>query len=251
MKPVQLETLKTIPLFKDLPQSVMQTLAQTVKLGRFQEGQRIGQVGEQLNYLLAIVSGLVQSQQHHPERKALISSDHGPGSLIGLLSAIDGQPLSSTLVAKTPAEILLVPMKTVRDVLLKCPPVVTYLLTQMAGIIRKYEDERRMLTLPNAYQRIYFHILTLAQPDASGLPQAKLPNQNEIATLVNTSRETVSRAVQQLVKQGIIAKQGHRIQLVRPELLKRLVESNATTANSSGARTVNAQSSPRGDRATL
>ena len=226
MNHTRLQTLKNIPLFRDLPRSVMETLAQTVKLGTFQQGQRIGQAGEKLNYLLAITSGVVQSQQHHPERKALSSSDHGPGSIIGWLSAIDDQPLFTTLVAKTPVEILLVPMKTVRDLLLHCQPVLTYLVTHMATIIRKNENERRMLTLPNAYQRIYFHILNLAQPDASGLPRAKLPKQEEIATHVNTSRETVSRAVQQLVKRGIIAKNGHQIQLIEPALLKALVDTS-------------------------
>lgn len=218
------ERLGLFHWFNELPNAVKNELIAVSSIAHFEMGQIIGRAGEQLNYLLAISDGVVQNTQLNNERKLVVTSDHGRGSLIGWLSAIDQKPLLGTLVAKTRVEMLLIPMVIARSNLLNCQVIVNGLLVQMATLIRKHEEERRILMLPNAFQRIYLHILNLSQsmnPETEGI---RLPKQDEIAVQVNTSRETVSRAIQQLLKQGIITKQGHRIQLQHPDQLKKLAE---------------------------
>lgn len=224
MKAQLTEKISIFPWFKELSPSVRDELIKVARIARFQPGQVIGRAGDQLNYLLAVIDGVVQNVQQNQEQKILLASDHGSGSIIGWLTAIDQKPLVGSLIAKTAAEILLIPMATVRAQLLNSQPVVTRLLSQMSALIRKHEEERRILMLPNAFQRIYLHILNLAQSVPAPTQEIRLPNQGEIAVHVNTSRETVSRAIQQLLKQGVITKQGHRIQLQQPEILKRLAE---------------------------
>lgn len=219
------EKISLFPWFRSLPNAKTQELLDVIQVVTFQPGQIIGRAGEQLNYLLAITEGIVQSTQLSNEKKLIATSDHGPSAIIGWLSAIDQKPLATTLIAKTVAEVLLIPMATVRSKLLNCQPIVDGLLAQMANLIRKHEDERRVLMLPNAFQRIYLHILNLTQSPTAKTEEVRLPKQDEIAVHVNTSRETVSRAIQQLIKQGIITKQGHRIQLQQPDQLKKLAES--------------------------
>jgi DNA-binding GntR family transcriptional regulator len=51
---------------------------------------------------------------------------------------------------------------------------------------------------------------------------ASLPNQKEIASMVNTSRETVSRALQVLIKSGALAKSGHQIVVNKQDLMDKL-----------------------------
>ena len=225
MKTGLAEKISLFPWFGELSKPSTEMLLDAIQVAKFQPGQIIGRTGEQLNYLLAITEGIVQSAQLSNEQKLLSASDHGPGCLIGWLSAIDQKPLASTLIAKTRTEVLLIPMATVRSTLLNCQPIVDGLLAQMANLIRKHEDERRVLMLPNAFQRIYLHILNLTQSPTAKTEEVRLPKQDEIAVHVNTSRETVSRAIQQLIKQGIITKQGHRIQLQQPDQLKKLAES--------------------------
>ena len=50
----------------------------------------------------------------------------------------------------------------------------------------------------------------------------QLPNQREIASIVNTSRETVSRALQLLIKGGVLGKAGHKLVVHKAELLEKL-----------------------------
>jgi DNA-binding GntR family transcriptional regulator len=53
-----------------------------------------------------------------------------------------------------------------------------------------------------------------------------LPTHQDIANMVNTSRETVTRALLTLVQQGIVQKDSHRLIIVDPEALKKLVQAN-------------------------
>ena len=62
--------------------------------------------------------------------------------------------------------------------------------------------------------------------------ELRLPKQHEIATFVNTSRETVSRAVQLLVKHGVISKDGRSIKVKKIDLLKEAAETGAEALES-------------------
>ena len=50
--------------------------------------------------------------------------------------------------------------------------------------------------------------------------------------MVNTSRETVSRALQMLVKNGILIKHGHRFVVQHTDQLKQLAASGAVAPGS-------------------
>jgi len=49
-----------------------------------------------------------------------------------------------------------------------------------------------------------------------------VPRQQDIAAMVNTSRETVSRALQLLIKNGVLTKSGHQLHIQQSEALKKL-----------------------------
>ena len=51
-----------------------------------------------------------------------------------------------------------------------------------------------------------------------------LPTHQDIANMINTSRETVTRALLTLVQQGIVQKDAHRLLHQDPEALKKLVQ---------------------------
>ena len=102
---------------------------------------------------------------------------------------------------------------------------------QLAADVRRNTEQRQLLTLPNAFQRIFVQIIHLAEqsPDKT---ITNLPKQHEIAAMVNTSRETVSRALQMLVKNGILIKQGHRFVVQHADQLKQLAATGAVAPGS-------------------
>ena len=52
-----------------------------------------------------------------------------------------------------------------------------------------------------------------------------LPTHQDIANMINTSRETVTRTLLTLVQQGIVKKGTHKLIIVDPAALQKLVQS--------------------------
>jgi CRP/FNR family cyclic AMP-dependent transcriptional regulator len=51
-----------------------------------------------------------------------------------------------------------------------------------------------------------------------------LPTHQDIANMINTSRETVTRALLTLLQQGIVQKDGNRLLILAPDRLQKLIQ---------------------------
>ena len=81
-----------------------------------------------------------------------------------------------------------------------------------------------MLSLPNAFHRIFVQLNLLTKTASEQRSGNIIPRQQDLANMVNTSRETVSRALQALIKHGVLTKSGHQIQIIQSELLHQLAQ---------------------------
>jgi DNA-binding GntR family transcriptional regulator len=65
----------------------------------------------------------------------------------------------------------------------------------------------------------------MKKTDAGGTDVVEnLPTHQDIANMINTSRETVTRALLALAQRGIVRKDSNRLVIVDPEGLKKLVQ---------------------------
>jgi len=209
--PVDLSLIKSIPLFSGLSDQDAKSLSQEGQLRQFEPGRTIAAHNSQLNYLIIVVSGLVQASIINAEGQVISLQLLGVGESIGWLSIIDGQNLSKNYTAAQHSTVLLIALPTARSLLLTRPHITQQIFKLLAQTARQADKERVIQNLPNAFQRIYAHIAHLAQSKQHLPEQTALPKQHEIAVIANTSRETVSRALQALINHGIVTKQGHKI----------------------------------------
>ena len=52
----------------------------------------------------------------------------------------------------------------------------------------------------------------------------RMVSAQDIANMINTSRETVTRALTALAQQGIVQKDSHRLIILKPDALQKLVQ---------------------------
>jgi predicted transcriptional regulator len=64
----------------------------------------------------------------------------------------------------------------------------------------------------------------MQKKNPDGTVVENLPTHQDIANMINTSRETVTRALLTLVQQGIVQKEPHRLVIKNPEALQKLVQ---------------------------
>lgn len=219
--PITPETLKRIPFFEGLPTGRLEPFLGYFELKSFVAGQRIFKLGDRPNFLAFVISGSLQVQEFASDGRLVGVAPIIAGGAAGWLPMIDGEAFDCDIITAEETVLCLAPNQLLKRLVLENPLLSERLIAQMATALRRITQDKLGLTLPNAYHRVYVQIHKLVRKSDTPTTMA-LPKQHEIAYMANTSRETVSRALQQLIRSGILAKTGHAITIMKPEELAKL-----------------------------
>lgn len=214
--------LNDIPFLNGLPENDLRELSSVAITKSLEPGQLLIKSGETPAYLMFVLEGRLQSHETSNDGRVIGLGSFNPGDAIGWLTLIDGLPIHANINALSSTTLLLIPMSVAQRLVLTRPLIIERLLKLFAAYIRQSMSEKSMLSLPNAFHRVFVLVNQLSADTPSGQPLDQLPKQHELANIVNTSRETVSRALQQLVKAGILGKVGHQIVIKEADTLKKL-----------------------------
>lgn len=219
---VSIDLIKQFPFFGGLPDLDLQMVAQNTQLGAAKQGQEILARGAVVSFLTFVVSGRIQSTEIADDGRVIGITILVPGDIIGCLTLVDGQPGTNSLRTLEDSQLLLLPMQIARNLLATQPLIAQRVMHLLSQAVRNSIRERSMLSLPNAFHRIFVQLNTLVNNQSAQRQLHQVPRQQDIAAMVNTSRETVSRALQLLIKSGILTKQGHQLHIQQSDALKKL-----------------------------
>ncbi|APB98164.1 Crp/Fnr family transcriptional regulator [Polynucleobacter asymbioticus] len=219
---VAVDLIKQFPLFQGLADIDLQTIAQNTQLGAAKQGQEILSRGAIVSYLTFIINGRIQASEIADDNRIIAVNLLGPGDVIGCLTLVDNLPSSVSLQTIEDSQLMLVPMSLARQLLKNEPLIAERILILMAQSLRYAIKERAMLSLPNAFHRIFVQLNMLVNNKSMHGHASHIPRQQDIATMANTSRETVSRALQLLIKNGVLTKSGRQLHIQQSDALKKL-----------------------------
>ena len=219
---VSIDLIKQFPFFQGLPDLELQIIAQNTQLGAAKAGQEILARGSIVSFLSFVVSGRLQSTEIADDGRVIGITILVPGDIIGCLTLADNQPVTNSLRTLDDSQLLLVPMSVARNLLATQPIIAQRVIQLLAQSVRHSIKERSLLSLPNAFHRIFAQLNLLVNNNAVQRQIHHVPRQQDIAAMVNTSRETVSRALQLLIKNGVLTKTGHQLHIQQSEALKKL-----------------------------
>lgn len=130
---------------------------------------------------------------------------------------VDRLPVPETVIAIAPSRLVLFPKEQTRALMFSSPEMSEAVTQRLAARLRAVAGQRLLLALPSPMQRLCAQLLQLARDVGEGLdgvvviPSA--PTHQEIAIMVNSSRETITRAFLQLQNQQVL-RRGERNQLL-------------------------------------
>ena len=86
-----------------------------------------------------------------------------------------------------------------------------------SDLVRRMSQRHTVLNMPSASQRVCAILVDMAgtAPAADGRVVMDAPRQKELASMANTSRETVSRTLGQLMEAGVLEKNSGRLTVMR------------------------------------
>jgi CRP-like cAMP-binding protein len=131
------------------------------------------------------------------------------------MSILDGQNRSANVVTLEDSRIMIVRREDFLKMLRDYPQIAINLLKELAHRLRRSDSQIKSLSLQNATGKVASTLLRIA--DDSGkihmgqVEISKLPPQQDLANMAGTSRETISRVLKTLSKQGYLKKEGSRL----------------------------------------
>ena len=153
----------------------------------------------------------------------------GPGSLIGELSLIDGQPRSATISALKPSRLLHLPAGVFFRLADENPLVYREALRILARRLRETNESVVAQGTVSVVGRIARAFVSLAQglgEERSG-GQILITNritQTDIAGMAGVARENASRAINDLLRDGVLRREGSYYVIAQPDELHDMAE---------------------------
>ena len=207
--------LRKVPLFSGLTDGEFVDLAGLTHARKYKKGTFIVLAEDVGDEFFVIHTGRVKVNIVHEDGREIILSLLGEGDVFGELSLLDGQPRSANVVAAEPTELITIRRDHFIDLIYKHPHIATEMLSELAGRLRKTDMQIEGLALMNVANRVSKTILNLVaeqgQKQEGGVLLQKRPTHQELARMAGTTRETVTRVLSRLEKQGYVRCDGRRI----------------------------------------
>jgi CRP/FNR family transcriptional regulator len=191
-----------------------------------EEGEVLFAEGEPCRGLYILLEGRVELRQVSPRGREQVLHSEGPGATLGEAPLFDrgGYVASAVAVASTRA--LFLPRAEVIALFGRYPAVALSLLATLARRVRRFAELAGSLTFRPVHERLAHYIATAAGEPAGRVVAGRTVDlgltQEQLAARVGTVRELVARALSQLEKSGVIARDRSRITIRDPVRLARL-----------------------------
>ncbi len=221
------DTLSGIDLFEDLAAGDRETLGRACRWHRYAAEQQIIGHEDPTTDVYFVVAGRVRVSVYSPAGKEVAFRDLGVGTSFGELSAFDHEPRSANVIALTDTVLAAMSAYAFRAVVREYPDVADRIMKQLAGLVRKLSDRVVEFSVLAVKNRIHAELLRLAREHGDDGNQATIspaPTHADIASRVATHREAVTRELNALDRDGVIARRTGALVVGDVARLARLVE---------------------------
>lgn len=209
---VTVELLRVFPILQGLSEAVLAQLAQQSVMRKYARRAIVLTAGQHEESLCFLFEGRLQAVDFTVDGREVGMYFVEPSGFCGELGLLDQGEQPEYVLALTSSQVVLVPMALMRQVMQESPALMTLLCQRLAARVRAMTQQRSLLGLPNIAQRVCGQLLMLVNTRTWAEGEQQLihnpPTHQEIAIMLNMSRETVTRVFQQLQKQHIVKRDG-------------------------------------------
>lgn len=207
--------LERVPLFAGLSDEAMAKLEKATTRKVYPRETTLVEENEVGETMYMILSGRVKVTNIGPDGKEVILSVLGKGEFFGEMALLDEEPRSANVVTMVKTEMMLLRRKEFMNLLENNKEILSVLLAVLSGRLRHANAQIRSLALLDVLGRIARLLLDIANKEGRELLDGNIvfrrPTHQEIAAMVGTSRETVSRMIGDLARDGYIKISGKDI----------------------------------------
>ena len=200
--------LKQVHLFCNWPDDLLRQAADASKMLEADAGDEFVHVGQVLEGLYVIASGAVAIGVHNSDGRRYLRRYAARGQVYGMLSMLDGKGCPQFYMSRLATKIIVVPKFIILSALEQHPRLWWALVQQWAVYHRNHLDAIHRIAFEPLRARLLRALLEYAtQFGAKEAPKqgAELQlTQDELAALLGVTRQSVSRELKRLEREGHI-----------------------------------------------
>jgi CRP/FNR family transcriptional regulator len=219
-----LQIISRIPIFNGLPQSHLHEIKHIAINKHFDKGEFIFAEGDQGSGFFVVVEGQVKIFKLSSEGKEQILHIFGPGEPFGQVAMFAGHLFPANAASITKSHLLFFPRQAFVALIAGDPQLAMQMLAVMSKRLRQFTIQIESLSLKEVPGRLASYLIYLAheqqKEDEVTLPISK----GQLASLLGTIPETLSRIFARMNSQGFIEVDGPIIRLINRAGLEELAE---------------------------
>ena len=216
--------IASIPLFEDLPKEQQEDLAMIVVDQVFKRGQTIFTEGDDATGFYVGVTGRVKIYKLSFEGKEQILHIFGPGEPFGEVPVFTGQNFPANAQAMDESRIFFFPRESFIELIKNNPSIALNMLAVLSMRLRRFTHLIDDLSLKEVPGRLSAYLLYLSEQEKGTTDLELTITKSQLASLLGTIPETLSRIFGKMSKQGLIELDGPRIRILDRQGLEDLAE---------------------------
>ncbi|NOQ46809.1 MAG: cyclic nucleotide-binding domain-containing protein [Desulfobulbaceae bacterium] len=200
-------------LFGGLPKSQLQEVERIGVLKQYQRGETIFFEGDKANGFYMAVEGKVKIFKMSFEGKEQILHIFGPGEPFGEVPVFHHKHFPANAVTLAKSSLLFFPRHEFVNLVVENPSLALNMLAMLSLRLRRFATQIENLSLKEVPGRLASHLLYLAgEQGRDDMVILDVPK-GQLASLLGTSPETLSRIFAKMTDEGLIRVEGKNIYL--------------------------------------
>jgi CRP-like cAMP-binding protein len=211
--------LRAIPLLSELGDGELEHIASACRSQKIAKGSFIVHVDDPGPSLFFLIEGEAKATLMSEQGKEIVLAYLAQGDFFGELALLTGEDRSANVVALSDSVVVSLPAEDFHRQIRENAGFAAAILRELAVRLRSATTKIGELALYDVTQRVTKTLQSMSSAEEKDGRQiwviSKRPTHQELAAVVGTSREMITRALRALEDEGLIVNEGRRIEIHR------------------------------------
>jgi len=198
----RIQFLRDLPLFSGVSNDQLEKIAINLVTQKFSAGEIVSWEGEPSNGIYIVKSGWLKVTKSSEKGRELTLNLLKKSDSFNLISVFSDDLNPANVEVLEDAELFYLDSASFYQIAFSSPEICMALVRQMAGRIKSLTELAGHLSLSNVESRIAHWLLEESTGDS--IKREKWLTQNELASIVGTVPDVISRVLRDFVEEGLI-----------------------------------------------
>lgn len=193
------ELLASVELFGEMNEEEIDDLTALAQIKKLEKDNTVFHAGDPADAVFVVASGRVKVVITSSDGKEFILTVLGAGQVFGEMALLESAPRSASVVTLSAVEVLVINRADFQRLLESSPRISLRLMAILSRRLRRANSKMESLAYMDVAGRLARYLLDLARDHGqrlgNGWVVVRRPTHSDIAHSIGTSRETVSRLI--------------------------------------------------------